>query len=51
MTAVLLATQKGHLSVVERLIQLGADVDQKSLDGKTPFRVAALEGHCAILAA
>ena len=50
MTAVLLATQKGHLSVVERLIQLEADVDQKSFDGKHTL-VVALEGHCALLAA
>ena len=37
--------QEGHLSVVERLIKLGADIDQKSFDGKTPLRKAALEGH------
>ena len=41
--------QEGHVDVVERLVAAGSDVNQRSLDGKTPLRAAALECHTDVV--
>lgn len=43
--ALLLASQEGHISVVETLLNLGADINQRSHDGRTALRAAAIEGY------
>ena len=49
MTALMLAAQTGHLSVVEDLIAGGANVDQASNNGMTTLMFAALNGHLSIV--
>lgn len=39
----------GHLSCVEYLIQVGADVNIKSKEGFTCLYVASLKGHFAVV--
>ena len=36
---------------MEKLIAAGSDVNQTSLDGKSPLRSAALESHLPVLSA
>lgn len=43
--ALLLASQEGHCAVVESLLNLGADINQRSHDGRTGLRAAAIEGY------
>jgi ankyrin repeat protein len=40
-----LASQEGHINVVESLLNLGADINQRSHDGRTALRAAAIEGY------
>jgi len=42
------AVDKGHNEFVELLIENGADVNAKKVDGDTPLHAAAMNGHKAI---
>jgi ankyrin repeat protein len=44
-TAMMLAAQKGHLDVVERLLKAGAEVDATGASGTTSLMWAAFTGH------
>ena len=41
--------QKGHMNVVSRLIELGADVRARTEMGNTPLHIAAMEGHSQVV--
>ena len=43
------AANSGHLSVVEKLIEVGAKVDSENKDKETALMFAAREGHLAIV--
>jgi hypothetical protein len=43
------AAEAGHTALVERLIALGAEVDQTCRYGRTPLMVAVDEGHAAVV--
>ncbi|KAH7310848.1 ankyrin repeat-containing domain protein [Stachybotrys elegans] len=47
-TALYMAASEGHLDICEMLVKFGADVDAKSASGKTPFHVAAHNGHALV---
>ncbi len=44
-----LASQKGHLNVINRLFELGASINEKDNDGWTPLRMACAGGHLNIV--
>jgi ankyrin repeat protein len=48
-TALYVAAQKGHLEVVQRLVQHGADKDRATYDGWTPLFTAAEQGRLAVV--
>ena len=45
MTALYLACQEGHVTIVKALLIAGAEVDSKHNDGATPLMSAASNGH------
>ncbi|MEM6932526.1 MAG: ankyrin repeat domain-containing protein, partial [Pseudomonadota bacterium] len=49
-TALMLASQNGHLQVAEFLVSMGADVCASMLDGRTALMLASLNGHLRIVA-
>jgi ankyrin repeat protein len=48
-TAIQLAAEKGHLAVVERLLQENADVNAREDGGRTALQAAAGGGHLAVV--
>ena len=44
-TALHLASQNGHLLIVETLIQSGTEIDAQTLQGATPLHRAVRAGH------
>ena len=50
-TALMFSATQGHVSVIERLIALGAEVDAENIGGATPLILAARDGHTAAVAA
>jgi ankyrin repeat protein len=44
-TSIYAASSKGHLSVVQRLVLGGANVNQRSHEGWTPLLIACYSGH------
>lgn len=48
-TALMLASQKGHLSVVKALIHAGADVNVASQNGTTALYRACQNGHLPVI--
>ena len=48
-TALYIAAQLGHETVVRAMIEAGADVNQATDNGWTPLSIAAQRGHRAIL--
>ena len=44
-----LAALKGHLSIVQMLVEYGADLSLKNMDGLTPLGVAEKEGHSEVI--
>lgn len=48
-TLLLWAAKNGHLSVVERLLKRGADIETKDWWGYTPLHRAAEKGHDAVV--
>ncbi|KFY83567.1 hypothetical protein V498_07971, partial [Pseudogymnoascus sp. VKM F-4517 (FW-2822)] len=47
-TSLFWAAENGHEAVAKLLLQKGADVDAKDVDGGTPLRRAAVYGHKAV---
>ena len=48
MTALMVASEKGHVDVVRALVELGADVAQAKPDGMTALMLASEKGHEAV---
>ena len=49
-TPLLIASRRGHLTVVTKLIAAGAIVNKaRTIDGCTPLFIAAQEGHLAVV--
>ena len=48
-TALLFASEGGHLKAVQRLIELGAAVDAARNDGATPLYLASKNGHLGVV--
>ena len=48
-TAIYNAAQKGHLAVVQCLVQQNVDVNKGANDGTTPLFIAAQYGHLAVV--
>jgi ankyrin repeat protein len=46
-----LACQEGHLSVINLLIDRGADVEASNINGFRPLHIAAYKGHLEIVKA
>ncbi|CAG8907915.1 unnamed protein product [Penicillium egyptiacum] len=42
------AAAQGHLKIVQRLLDLGVDINYRDRDGLTPLALAAREGHFAL---
>ncbi|MCH8266027.1 MAG: ankyrin repeat domain-containing protein, partial [Acidobacteria bacterium] len=51
LTALHLASQLGHASIVEALVAADADLDRKTPNGATPLRLASRSGHVAAMEA
>ena len=43
------AARKGHVEVVQFLVESGADKDQGTTDGATPLFIAAQEGRIEVV--
>ena len=50
-TALMGASMKGHLAVVERLLEVGANPNQRSKNGITALMLASGHGHVAVVEA
>ena len=48
MTALMVASKKGHRDIVEYLLTKGADVNKSTLSGKTALGLAIEGGHAEI---
>ena len=48
-TALMIASQKGHIAIAEALLQAGADVDKANSYGDTALMRASLHGHSDIV--
>jgi ankyrin repeat protein len=46
-----MASAKGHVPVVQALLQGGADVDKAADDGGTPLHMASQQGHVHVVQA
>jgi len=44
-----LAANKGHLSIVEYLVNQKADINAKNQDGNTPLHYAAANAHLSVV--
>jgi ankyrin repeat protein len=44
-TALFLASQNGHLEVIQALLAKGAEINAKTDDGRTALDVATAKGH------
>jgi ankyrin repeat protein len=42
------ASREGHADVVRALVHAGADVNVRTLSGKTALSLAAMRGHAAV---
>ena len=51
MDALIWANQEGHATILEALLQAGADVDKAANNGCTALMVASKKGHGAIVEA
>ena len=45
----LFSSSKGHLEIVNLLLQAGADPNQRNKDEKSPLYLASLKGHTEIV--
>ena len=43
------AALHGHLEVVKLLLQHGADLNKKNIDGKTALDIAKLQKHISVI--
>ncbi|KAI9764162.1 MAG: hypothetical protein M1840_008644 [Geoglossum simile] len=48
-TPLLRAAEKGHETVARLLLEKGADLNAKTLDGKTALHLAAENGHVMVV--
>jgi TPR repeat protein len=48
-TALLLASENGHLQVVRYLIKLGADINRQNIYGYSPLLSAVINGHPGVI--
>ena len=48
-TPLYIASQNGHVKVVEALLTAGADFNQPNKDGVTPFTAASQNGHLKVV--
>jgi len=44
-TALMMASENGHIEIVEMLLKKGADLDAKNNDGETALKTASEKGH------
>lgn len=47
----MLASEKGHVSVVNKLLFTGTDVNTTASDGLTALMIASMEGHVDVVKA
>lgn len=43
------ATQEGHSTVIDKLLEFGADCNSRDINGRSPLYIAIQEGHFAIV--
>ena len=48
-TSLIMASERGHLALVKRLIMAGADVDEATTDGATSLYFASEKGHLDVV--
>jgi ankyrin repeat protein len=49
MTGLHIASQYGHVGVVNRLVELGASVNVKGYNGRRPLHLASEDGHLSVI--